>query len=194
MDFYSKLRPKATQHQLVWIGRLATAVMVLIGLLWIPVIRGGRGLYDYLQGVQAYLAPPIFVVFFLGVFMKRLNAKGCLSALIVGFLLGLFRLAVDTPCKLLRDFTYADGSVLWVINNIFFQYYSLFIFVVCVVVMIAVSYLTERPSYEKISGLTYGTTTTEDRDESRSSWTKSDVIFSVILVVLIVAAYMYFTG
>jgi len=194
MDFYSKLRPRATQHQLVWIGRLATAVMVLIGLLWIPVIRGGRGLYDYLQGVQAYLAPPIFVVFFLGVFMKRLNAKGCLSALIVGFLLGLFRLAVDTPCKLLRDFTYADGSVLWVINNIFFQYYSLFIFVVCVVVMIAVSYLTERPSYEKISGLTYGTTTTEDRDESRSSWTKSDVIFSVILVALIVAAYMYFTG
>jgi len=65
MDFYSRLRPKATQHQLVWIGRVATAVMVLIGLLWIPVIQGGRGLYDYLQGVQAYLAPPIFVVFFL---------------------------------------------------------------------------------------------------------------------------------
>jgi len=194
MDFYSRFRPQATQHKLVWIGRIATAVMVLIGLLWIPVIRGGKGLYDYLQGIQAYLAPPIFVVFFLGVFMKRLNAKGCLAALIIGFLLGLFRLAVDTPAKLIADFTYQQGSFFWVINNIFFQYYSLVIFIVCVVVMILVSYLTEPPSYEKITGLTYGTTTTDDCQESRSSWTKADVIFSIILLVAIVAAYMYFTG
>ncbi|MHC4574931.1 MAG: sodium:solute symporter [Planctomycetota bacterium] len=193
MDFYSKFRPQATQHKLVWVGRVATTVMVLIGLLWIPVIRGGKGLYDYLQGVQAYLAPPIFVVFFLGVFMKRLNGKGCLAALIIGFLLGLFRLAVDTPVKLV-GVQYEQGSFFWIINNIFFQYYSLLIFVVCVVVMIVVSYLTAPPSYEKISGLTYGTTTFEDREKSRSSWTKADVMFSVILLVIIVAAYMYFTG
>ncbi len=87
MDFYSRLRPGASQKQLVWIGRVATAVMVVIGLLWIPVIQGGKGLYDYLQGVQAYLAPPIAVVFFLGVFNKRLNVRGCLSALVVGFAL-----------------------------------------------------------------------------------------------------------
>jgi solute:Na+ symporter, SSS family len=91
MDFYSKLHPNVSQHRLVWIGRVATTVMVLIGLAWIPVIQGGRGLYDYLQGVQAYLAPPIFVVFFLGIFWKRLNAPGCLAALIVGFAMGLFR-------------------------------------------------------------------------------------------------------
>ena len=105
MDFYARLRPGATQQRLVWIGRVATAVMVLIGLAWIPVIRGGKGLYDYLQGVQAYLAPPIFVVFFLGVFSKRVNAKGCLAALITGFGLGIFRLAVDTPVKLFTPST-----------------------------------------------------------------------------------------
>jgi SSS family solute:Na+ symporter len=194
MDFYSKFRRGATQHQLVWMGRVATGVMVLIGLLWIPVIRGGKGLYDYLQGVQAYLAPPIFVVFFFGVFMKRLNSKGCLAALVVGFLMGLLRLAVDTPVKMIRDFNYVEGSFLWIMNNIFFQYYSLLIFIVCVIVMIVVSYLTEPPSYERISGLTYGTTTPQDQEKSRSSWTKSDVIFSIILLVVIVAAYMYFTG
>ncbi|NUM74968.1 sodium/solute symporter, partial [candidate division KSB1 bacterium] len=117
MDFYSRLRPQATQHQLVLMGRVATAVMVLIGLLWIPVIRGGKGLYDYLQGVQAYLAPPIFVVFFLGVFNKRLNAKGCLAALVTGFALGLLRLAVDTPVKLVENFAYTQGSFFWIINN-----------------------------------------------------------------------------
>jgi SSS family solute:Na+ symporter len=193
MDFYSKFRPKSSQHHLVWIGRIATTIMVLIGLLWIPVIRGGKGLYDYLQTVQGYLAPPIFVVFFLGVFMKRLNGKGCLAALIVGFAMGLLRLAIDTPVKLLGR-SYAEGSFLWIMNNIFFQYYSLLIFVVCIIVMIAVSYATESPSYEKIKGLTYGTLTAEDRKISRASWNYRDVILSAMLLAVIVAAYLYFTG
>jgi SSS family solute:Na+ symporter len=194
MDFYSRLKPKVTQERLVHIGRVATGVMVLIGLLWIPVIRGGRGLYDYLQGVQSYLAPPIFVVFFFGVFMKRLNAKGCLAALGTGFALGIFRLAVDTPVKLIEGFSYAQGSFLWIVNNIFFQYYSLVIFLVSLLVMIVVSYLTEAPAYEKISGLTYGTVTDEHRKETRASWQARDVIGSVIVLALILAAYLYFTG
>ncbi len=194
MDFYSKFRPKATQQQLVWMGRVATTVMVLIGLFWIPVIRGGKGLYDYLQGVQAYLAPPIFVVFFFGVFMKRLNSKGCLAALITGFAMGLFRLAVDTPVKLVGDFAYQQGSLLWIVNNIFFQYYSLLIFIVCAIVMVGVSYMTEEPSYQKISGLTYSTMTSEDRKQSRSSWDIRDVVASVLVVALILAAYLFFTG
>jgi SSS family solute:Na+ symporter len=194
MDFYSRLRPKVTQERLVHIGRVATGVMVLIGLLWIPVIRGGKGLYDYLQGVQSYLAPPIFVVFFLGVFMKRLNAKGCLAALITGFSLGLFRLAVDTPVKLVGGFSYPEGSFLWIVNHIFFQYYSLIIFIVSIIVMIVVSFMTAPPSYEKISGLTYGTVTEEHRKETRASRTTGDVIASAVVLVLIVAAYLYFTG
>jgi SSS family solute:Na+ symporter len=204
IDFYSKLRPQATQKHVVWIGRLATGVMVLIGLAWIPVIKGGKGLYDYLQGIQAYLAPPIFVVFFLGVFSKRLNAKGCLWSLIVGFILGLFRLAVDTPVKLIKDnpetlnvneaFTYAEGSFFWIVNNMYFQYYSLIIFLVCIFVMIVVSYLTNEPAYEKIQGLTYGTLTDEDRKESRASWNKWDVIASCAVLVAILAAYLYFRG
>ena len=194
MDFYSRLRPNVSQKQLVVMGRIATGVMVFIGLLWIPVIQGGKGLYDYLQGVQAYLAPPIFVVFFFGVFNKRLNAKGALSALITGFLLGLIRLAIDTPVKLIEDFTYSQGSFFWVMNNIFFQYYSLIIFIVCAIVMVAVSYATEQPAYEKIQGLTYGTLSDEDRKTSRSSWSAGDVITSVLVVVLILMAYLYFTG
>ena len=194
MDFYSRLRPDASQTRLVWIGRVATSVMVLIGLLWIPVIQGGKGLYDYLQGIQAYLAPPIFVVFFLGVFNKRLNAKGCLWALSVGFILGLFRLAVDTPVKLFDNFTYDTGSFFWVINNMFFQYYSLLIFIVCVVIMFIVSYVTDEPDYKKISGLTFGTMTDSDKTESRSSWNFYDVAASILVIVLIVAAYLYFTG
>jgi SSS family solute:Na+ symporter len=194
MDFYSRLRPGVSQHRLVWVGRVATGVMVLIGLLWIPVIQGGKGLYDYLQGVQAYLAPPIFVVFFLGVFWKRLNARGALAALIVGFALGLFRLAVDTPVKLEPEFAYTPGSFLWVVNNIFFQYYSIIILLVSAAVMIGVSFASRPPSYESISGLTFGTLTDEHRATSRASWKATDVISSGIVLLLILAAYLYFTG
>jgi solute:Na+ symporter, SSS family len=194
MDFYSKLHPNVSQHRLVWIGRVATTVMVLIGLAWIPVIQGGRGLYDYLQGVQAYLAPPIFVVFFLGIFWKRLNGPGCLAALIVGAAMGLFRLAVDTPPKLINDFAYTPNSFLWIVNNTFFQYYSILILLVSAAAMIVVSYLTQQPDYQKISGLTYGTCTAEDRRETRASWSSIDVLASAAILVAILAAYLYFRG
>jgi len=197
MDLYQKFRPGVSQHQLVWTGRVATAVMVVIGLLWIPVIQGGKGLYDYLQGVQGYLAPPIFTVFFFGVFMKRLNARGALAALVVGFLLGAFRLAVDTPVSLqLGALThgYAPGSFLWIVNNIYFQYYSLFIFVVSAVTMVVVSYLTPAPVEERLTGLTYATVTAEQRQRSRASWSRGDVIASGVVLLLILAAYLYFRG
>jgi SSS family solute:Na+ symporter len=197
MDFYQKFRPKATQHQLVWIGRVATTVMVLIALFWIPVIQGAKSLYDYLQGVQGYLAPPIFTVFFLGVFNKRLNIKGCLAALGVGFLLGVFRLAVDTPVALKMagyEAGYPAGSFFWIVNNIYFQYYSAFIFIVCAVVMLAVSYATEAPDEKHLSGLTFATVTDEHRRESRRSWGRAEVVASAVVVLLILAAYLYFNG
>jgi SSS family solute:Na+ symporter len=197
MDLYQKFRPRATQAQLVRVGRVATVIMVLIALAWIPVIRGSRGLYDYLQGVQGYLAPPIFVVFFFGVFMKRLNAKGCLAALLVGFALGAFRLVVDTPVSLhLAGFEggYPEGSLLWIVNNIYFQYYSLLIFLVSMTVMIVVSYMTEPPPEASIRGLTFGTESDEDRLLSRSSWNRTDVTSSVIVLLLILLAYIYFIG
>lgn len=194
MDLYSKFRPNTSEKSLVRVGRIATAVMVVIGLMWIPVIQGSRGLYDYLQSVQGYLAPPIFVVFFFGVFNKRLNAKGCLAALIVGFLMGLFRLAIDTPVILSGTFSYEEGSFFWIINNIFFQYYSLLIFLVSAAVMVGVSYATEQPSYEQISGLTFGTVTADQKAETRSSYTRNDVLASVLVILLIIAAYLYFNG
>ncbi|MBM3892501.1 MAG: Na+/glucose cotransporter, partial [Verrucomicrobia bacterium] len=197
VDLYEKFRPSATQHEIVRMGRIATVAMVVIGFLWIPVIKGSKGLYFYLQAMQGYLAPPIFTVFFLGVFMKRLNSKGCLAALIVGFALGLFRLAVDTPIALgMAGFEngYPAGSLLWIVNNIYFQYFSILIFLVCVAVMVVVSYATEPPSEEKIRGLTFATTTSEQHAASRASWNRWDVIASAVVVLLIVMAYLYFRG
>lgn len=197
VDFYKKWRPDASESELVRIGRIATIVMILVAFLWIPVIKNARGLYDYLQAVQGYLAPPIFVVFFLGVFSKRMNALGALSGLLAGFALGVFRMAVDTPVTLgLQGFErgYPAGSLLWIVNNIYFQYFSVLITIVSVVVMVGVSYATREPDYSMIRGLTFETTSDVERARSRESWGWQEVASSGVVLACILAAYLYFRG
>jgi len=197
VDLYEKMRPHASQHQIVRTGRIATGVMILIALAWIPVIQGAHGLYNYLQTVQGYLAPPIFVVFFFGVFNKRLNWQGCLWAMIVGFALGVFRMLVDTPVTLgIPGFEhgYPPGSFLWIVNNIYFQYFSVLITLVSAAVMIIVSHLTAEPDYERTRGLTFGTETDEQRWQSRGSWGWREVLASAVVLSCILGAYVYFRG
>jgi SSS family solute:Na+ symporter len=194
VDLYQKWKPQATQRELVRMGQLATTVMVLIALVWVPVIRGAQGLYNYLQSVQGYMAPPIFVVFFLGVFWKRMNAAGALWAMIVGFALGLFRMAVDTPITLGISKGYPQGSILWIINNTYFQYWSLLITIVSAAVMIAVSYMGPEPDEKQIRSLTFATATPADKKTTRASWSGVDVLSSAAVMVLILGAYLYFRG
>jgi solute:Na+ symporter, SSS family len=194
VDIYQKLRPKATQHEIVKMGRIATGVMIAIAMAWIPVVKGAHGLYNYLQSIQGYLAPPIFVVFFFGVFWKRLNAAGCLWSMVIGFLVGLFRMLVDTPCTLNPNFHYAEGSFFWIVNNINFQYFSILITIISAVVMVVFSYLTPPPDEVQIKGLTFATATTEDKANTRASWGTKEVVFSLIVMVAIIFAYIYFRG
>jgi SSS family solute:Na+ symporter len=197
VDLYQKWKPEATQHQLVRTGRIATTVMVFIAMAWIPVIKNAQGLYGYLQAVQGYLAPPIFVVFFFGVFFKRLNKQGALWAMIVGFVLGIFRMLVDTPVTLGLSglqHGYPHGSFLWIVNNIYFQYFSVLITVVSAIVMVVVSYMTAQPDYATIQNLTFATKTKEDKAATRASWDWREVAASAVVLACILGAYLYFRG
>src|SRR6478672_1617554 len=195
VDLYEKWRPGASQHQIVRVGRIATASMIVVALAWIPVIKGAQGLYNYLQAVQGYLAPPIFVVFFLGVFFKRMNAQGALWAMIVGFVLGIFRMLVDTPVTLglggLQN-GYVPGSFFWIINHIYFQYWSVLITIVSAIVMVVVSQMTREPDLAQIQSLTFATVTPEDRARTRASWGWKEVAGSALVLVCILGAYLYF--
>ncbi len=197
VDLYEKWKPGASQEKLVKIGRTATVVMVVIAFAWIPVIRGSSGLYNYLQSVQGYLAPPVFVVFFLGVFWKRMNWQGCLWAMIVGFTVGLFRMFVDTPVALKAvgfENGYTPGTMLWIINNTYFQYFSVLITILSALVAVAVSLATAQPDYTQIRSLTFGTATAEDRARTRASWSRREVLGSVVVLLAILGSYLYFTG
>ena len=197
VDLYEKWNKGASQHQIVRVGRIATGAMIVVALAWIPVIKGAHGLYDYLQAVQGYLAPPIFVVFFLGVFFKRLNAQGALWAMIVGFLMGIFRMLVDTPVALGisgLDKGYTPGSFFWIVNNINFQYFSVLITIVSAIVMVVVSHVTQEPDYERIRSLTFETVTLEDKAKTRASWSWREVAGSAVVLICIMGAYLYFRG
>jgi len=194
VDIYEKIRRKASERELVRVGRIATGVVVLLGIAWIPFMRYvSKGLYIYLQSVQAYLAPPITAVFFLGVFSKRINGRGALTGLIVGFILGIAKLAAQTASGF-------DGADQWLPSAIFqfgqfnFLYYCLVLFAISVGVVVVVSFLTGRPAPEKLVGLTYATVTADGKEEVRKSWNKWDVVNTVIVLAIILAVYIYFTG
>jgi SSS family solute:Na+ symporter len=194
VDVYEKLWPGASEKTLVRVGRVATAVVVVLGIAWIPVMKAVSGaLYEYLQSVQAYLAPPITAAFFLGVFVRRVNAKGAVTGMIVGFVLGMAKLAAQA----LAGAEATSGSLpacVVALGKFNFLYFCLVLFAVSVVVMVVVSLLTARPAPEKVNGLTYASLTPEDRKSIRATWNKWDVIHTVVILGIIAAVYLYFTG
>ncbi len=187
MDIYKKIRPDTPEKKLVSVGRIATAVLVVTGILWIPFMKFISGeLYHYLQSVQSYIAPPITAVFLLGIFWKRINSKGAISTLIGGFAIGMLRLVAELNKE------HLDG-VLYKFADLNFLYFCFYLFVACIGAMVIISFLTPEPAYEKIRGLTYGTTVAEDKKASRESWKTRDVVLSVVVLIIIALVMIYFS-
>ena len=189
VDFYQKLRPKASEKHYVIVGRLATAVIVILGILWIPVMKNiGKVLYEYLQDVQSLLAPGIAAVFLLGVISKRTTPAAGFIGLVVGFVLGMLRLGLN----IYFGDTVSDGLIYELIIAPNWLHYEIALFVIVIVLMIIVSFFTERMDPAKIQGLYFGSATAEQRAITRASWSKWDVINSAIIIAFIIAFYIYF--
>jgi SSS family solute:Na+ symporter len=173
---------------------MATVVVVGCGLLWIPIMKriseGNSGIYDYLQNVQGFLAPPIAAVFLLGLFSKRINAPGALWGLLVGFVLGAGKLTLQT---LVKSGAIAQGGMLWEIGNFNGYYFSGVLFVFSILFVIAVSLATPAPSAEKVANLTFSSLSGEFQKENRASWGLPDVLGSAVVLGMVLAAYVYFT-
>ena len=154
LDFYKKIRPEASESSLVNMGRIATGVMVLLGLLWVPFIHLiSSQLYIYLQSVQAYISPPIASCFVLGILWTRLNAQGAISSLLTGFCLGALRFILELRAKAGS----APGDALSWLVDMNFLHYAIFMFVICSGVLVAVSLMTPAPDRKKLAGLTFAT-------------------------------------
>ena len=191
IDFWKRLRPETPEKRLVTIGQIATVVIVILGILWIPIMRSvGDVLYTYLQDVQSVLAPGIAAAFLLGITWKRASAKGGMWGLLSGIIIGLTRLGAKVYYS-----NATDAADSW-FKAIFYDFNWLFfcgvMLVVCCLVVIIVSLCTEAPDEQKIQGLVFGTSTPEQRAATRASWNHWDIIHTVIILGITVAFYIYF--
>lgn len=190
VDIYKKLRPDTPEKKLLNIGRIATVIVVLLGILWIPIMANISGvLYEYLQSVQSYIAPPITAVFLLGIFYKRINAKGALATLIFGFVGGAIRIVLE----LTRD-AFTPGSFLHTVGDMNFLTFGVYFFLACVVVAVAVSLMTKPATAEQLEGLTFGTLTEEQKEANKNSYTWVDIVASILIIAIVIYVMVSFNG
>lgn len=191
LDIYKKLRPNAPEKQLLNVGRMATLVVVVLGLIWVPVIQmiADGVLYEYLQSVQSYIAPPITAVFLLGIFFSRINAKGSLATLYVGFIIAVIRLTTELSLDSLTP-----DSFLYAFGDMNFLNFSIILFAICVATAVIVSLATERPSMAQLEGLTFATVSDADKAANKASYNQWDVIASLIVLAIVIGVMYSFSG
>jgi len=188
LDLYKRWRPHVSQHHLVVTGQIATLLLVLFGLAWVPIMNLiSSEIYTYLQSVQAYISPPIAAVFLVGVLWPRANSKGAIAALAVGFVLGFGRLLVELTAG-------DSAGLLGVFARINFLHFAVLLFALSIVVLVAVSLATPPPDRERLRDLTFatlerkGAASPVDGRERRT-----DAVFSLFLILVIAAVWICFS-
>lgn len=190
VDIYKKLKPETPEKKLVRTGQIATVVIVIIGILWIPIMANISGvLYEYLQKVQSYIAPPITAVFLLGIFYKRINGLGAFVTLVVGFIAGALRIVLE-----LQKDNLDPNSFLFAVGDVNFLTFGAWFFLFCIILAIGVSLLSAVPAVEKVRNLTFQTISAEDKVENKASYNWKDIAFSVLILVAVAWVMIIFNG
>ena len=196
IDIYKKLKPNESEKKLLNIGKLATTVIVILGIIWIPIMEkiGGGVMYQYLQNVQSYIAPPVAAVFILGIVWKRVNSKAAITTLMAGLVLLIMRLSSEIYFQPEISSNTIVDSYMFIFATINFSHMAILMFIFSILLCVGVTLSTTEPEYSKIVGLSFGTLTKEQRLENKNSYETIDVILSVSLVIIVVAILSYFTG
>ena len=195
IDIYKKIKPDMSEKSLINIGKIATVIIVILGIIWIPIMEriGGGVMYQYLQNVQSYIAPPVTAVFLLGIFWKRVTSDAAIVTLISGFILLLLRLGSEINFQEEILSGASVSGVAFAFATINFAHMAIFMFAFSVFVCVIVSLFTAKPDYVKIEGLSFGTMTSDMKYEYQNSFNRTDLILSVILIGLVISVLVYLT-
>ena len=189
-DFYKPMKKGLSEAHYVLVGRIATVVVVVLGLLWLPVMMNMGNLYSYLQGIQSLLAPAMVAVFTLGIFSKKITPKAGEWGLIGGFVIGMLRLLTniftETGSKAMEGAFWENTAWFWQTNWLVFECWLLLFIVV---LMVVVSFFTPAPSKEQVEAITF---TPEYRKQIRDSWDVWDIVATLGVIILCGCFYAYF--
>ena len=196
IDIYQKLKPNKSEKELLYTGRIATIFIVVLGIIWIPIMEkiGGGVMYQYLQNVQSYIAPPVTAVFLLGIIWKRVNSQAAITTLLAGLVLLIMRLGSEIYFQSEIISNQTVNSVWFTFATINFSHMAIFMFVFSVMLCISISLLTTAPNYKTIIGLSYGTLSDKQKLDNKNSYDRIDVVLSVLLVLLVIGILSYFTS
>ena len=196
IDIYQKLKPNKSEKELLYTGRIATIFIVVLGIIWIPIMEkiGGGVMYQYLQNVQSYIAPPVTAVFLLGIIWKRVNSQAAITTLLAGLVLLIMRLGSEIYYQSEIISNELVNSVWFTFATINFSHMAIFMFVFSVMLCISISLLTTAPNYKTIIGLSYGTLSDKQKLDNKNSYDRIDVVLSVLLVLLVIGILSYFTS
>ena len=183
VDIVKRLRPATTDRQQVRIGRWTAAAVMLLAIAWSPMIGRFISIFDAINQILAVLSPPIATVFLLGVFWRRGNAAGAVTAIIAGSLLGVLAFLLDFPVV-------GDVKVISDGLHIPYMLQSFLLFVISSVIFVVVSLATAPPPQEKIATTTL---------ESPLAFLKGKItgvtdprILSLILISILIVLYVIF--
>jgi SSS family solute:Na+ symporter len=155
---------------------------------------GGGVMYQYLQNVQSYIAPPVTAVFLLGIIWKRVNSQAAITTLLAGLVLLIMRLGSEIYFQSEIISNQTVNSVWFTFATINFSHMAIFMFVFSVMLCISISLLTTAPNYKTIIGLSYGTLSDKQKLDNKNSYDRIDVVLSVLLVLLVIGILSYFTS
>jgi SSS family solute:Na+ symporter len=191
VDFYKRLWPQSSEKHLVFVGRVATAVVILLGMAWIPFLQDlGKGqLYTYLQLVQSLLAPSIAAVFMLGIFSRGVTPHSGLIGISTGFVVGMTRLVLQATHEM---YGIEWPRLVQAFVDINWLYFSFLLFVFTCLLIFAVSLVTKQASPEQLAGLTYGSVTKEQHDATQASFGFWEIFHTGVVLAIIAAIYIYF--
>lgn len=189
IDFYKPYKPNASEKELVWVGQIATVILVVISLGWIPFMKTlmGGGIFRYLQSIQAYISPPIAAVFIFGLYYKWINARGAITSLWIGFGLGVARLVLEflsQEGKIHID----EDSIIGYMLHMNFLHYAIFLFVFSTMILMGVSRMGVPQSDEVLRLVTF------QKDRSKTSFRFSmDVILTIVLIAMVLILWTLFS-
>ena len=182
MDFILKLKPNLSSKNLVTSGQIATVILVMLAAAWAPQIEKFSSLWEYLQLVLGFIAPPIVSVFLLGLFWKRGNANGAFASLLGGLILSMILIL----SKVNHWFP--------VINDIHFLHTAPLLLLACLVIHICFSLLSAPPSQEKIEKMTWTKAIFDSETQELNTlvWYKNYRNLAILLLLLTALIVGYF--
>src|SRR5882724_1536926 len=175
-DLFKRYKPGLGDHQLVRIGKITTIAGTILAIIASPLFGHYTTIFEGINKLISYVAPPITAVFLLGVFWKRASGKSAFITLIVGMTLGLVTFYLD-----------------W--NNIYrgdFMLIAFFLLVVCVAIMAATTFLFPEPFKAEAKLLVWENWREPLRGEAGGRGLGNYRVLAVLILAVFIALYCIF--